>query len=323
MSEPPPPPVPANPADAAAEVTGQAEPAGSQPPPSLHLDPQQLAAVLEDFEDWLSDLRAASVTPPAEPEEQVDLHTLLGGFLALRHEVNLQTKAVRAQQEQNSEMLRHLALAVEALEDQAEPVASSSPQPDEELRSLLKTLVDLYDALALASREVQRVQEAVVPLLQQVAEPAAPDEEEIHAPDAPPVQPALPRWARWLGLKSHDPGPVWTLNARLVAQRRREREEQDRQSQRLRSAGERIRQMLTSVVAGYTMSLQRVERSLQQQGLEPIPCVGAPFDPELMEVLEAVSESGRPGGEVLQEVRRGYHWKGRVFRYAQVRVARS
>ena len=39
--------------------------------------------------------------------------------------------------------------------------------------------------------------------------------------------------------------------------------------------------------------------------------------------LEAVGDSGRPSGEVLDEVRRGYLWNGRVLRYAQVRVAKS
>jgi len=71
------------------------------------------------------------------------------------------------------------------------------------------------------------------------------------------------------------------------------------------------------------MSVQRVERALRQQGLEPIPAVGEPFDPERMEVVEAATGTGRPSGEVLEEVRRGYLWNGRVFRYAQVRVARS
>jgi molecular chaperone GrpE (heat shock protein) len=41
-----------------------------------------------------------------------------------------------------------------------------------------------------------------------------------------------------------------------------------------------------------------------------------------MEVAEVVSEPGRTGTEVLEEVRRGYRWRGRVFRPAQVRVAR-
>ena len=71
------------------------------------------------------------------------------------------------------------------------------------------------------------------------------------------------------------------------------------------------------------MSVQRLERALQQHGLEPIPCVGAAFDPERMEALEIVSSSGRPSGEVIDEVRRGYAWRGRVFRHAQVRVAKD
>ena len=50
--------------------------------------------------------------PSGEP---IDLHTLLGQFLAVRHEVNLQTKAVRAQQEQNAEALRQLSTALDAL----------------------------------------------------------------------------------------------------------------------------------------------------------------------------------------------------------------
>jgi molecular chaperone GrpE len=70
------------------------------------------------------------------------------------------------------------------------------------------------------------------------------------------------------------------------------------------------------------MSVQRVERALAQHGLEPIAAAGQPFDPETMEAIEVVEGSGRPGGEVVQEVRRGYVWRGRVFRYAQVRVAK-
>ena len=40
-------------------------------------------------------------------------------------------------------------------------------------------------------------------------------------------------------------------------------------------------------------------------------------------VVEAVTNSGHAPGTVIEEVRRGYFWNGRVFRYAQVRVARS
>ena len=57
--------------------------------------------------------------------------------------------------------------------------------------------------------------------------------------------------------------------------------------------------------------------------LEPIPTVGRTFDPEAMEALEAVAGSGRPSGEVVEEVRRGYQQGGRVVRCALVRVARN
>ena len=48
-----------------------------------------------------------------------------------------------------------------------------------------------------------------------------------------------------------------------------------------------------------------------------------PFDPESMEAVEATADSGRPDGEVLAMMRRGYRRDGRVFRFAQVRVAKS
>ena len=86
--------------------------------------------------------------------------------------------------------------------------------------------------------------------------------------------------------------------------------------------GQRLQQVLDALLVGYRMSLQRLERALEQQGLEAISCVGRPFDPETMEVAEVVREEGRTSTEVLQEIRRGYRWRGRLFRYAQVRVAR-
>jgi molecular chaperone GrpE len=102
--------------------------------------------------------------------------------------------------------------------------------------------------------------------------------------------------------------------------RRQGRREQGR---RAREGWERVRQALESLVTGYAMSLQRVEKALRQSGLEPIASVGFPFDPERMEALEIVTGSGRPPNEVVEEVRRGYLWNGRVFRYAQVRVAKG
>jgi molecular chaperone GrpE len=244
----------------------------------------------------------------------VDLHTLLGQFLAVRHEVNLQTRAVRAQQEQNDEALRQLSGALDALRQaQARGQDSEDKAREEAVRPLLKTLVDLHDALALGGREVQRMQEVVQPALEQ---PAAATSPPTGAAPEPPAPPAASRslWARWFGPPIPNPALRADEEARKV---------QEERARVARESGERIRAMLASLVTGYTMSLQRVERALRQHGLEAISAEGQRFDPEQMEVVEAVAGSGRPSGEVVGEVRRGYLWNGRVFRYAQVRVARS
>jgi molecular chaperone GrpE len=244
------------------------------------LTPEAIETILADFRAWLTALlgqRPPDV--PLEPGPAVDLHTLLSGFVALRHEVNLQTRATRAQQEQNTATLEELAAALAALR---QTQSNSQSSGEEVQRPLLKTLVDLYDALALAEREVRRSREGLLPSLEML------------------TQPTMPRsswWAPWFG---------------------RARETKTKTLE----AAQRTRQFLDSLLTGYTMSLQRLDRALRQHGLEPIPAAGLPFDPEQMEVLEVVADSGRPSGEVVEEVRRGYLWKDRVFRYAQVRVAK-
>jgi molecular chaperone GrpE len=284
------------------------------------LSPQAIEAVLADFRAWLS---AADVAEPPPAAEEVDLFTLLGQLTALRHEVNLQTRAVRAQQEQGAEALRQLAAALDvARQAQAAARERDGAGPDERVRPLLQTLVDLYDALALAGREIGRAQETVVPVLQGLAaDLESPKEEAEPAPPAAPPRPSW--WGRFFGTPTSDAARLRAEVERLRDQRRGERRAQAERASQARDAAERIRQALGALVTGYSMSLQRVERALRQHGLEPIAAVGRPFDPERMEVLDAVAGGGRPPGEVLDEVRRGYLWNGRVFRYAQVRVAKA
>jgi molecular chaperone GrpE len=272
---------------------------------------QDIDAILADFRSWLLQANTAaaeadSTAEPAAPE--VDLHTLISQFVALRHEVNLQTRAVRGQQEQNAETLRQLSDAVATLQDREAGQQQDTEQVQTELlRPFLKTLVDVHDALSLARREAQRVKENVLPALDQIVTLAR------HLPTSQ-AESTEAVVVRFLGagkaLRRFPPGhgkaePEDTL-----------------QPEQAEKAVERIRRLVDSLVDGYAMSLQRLERALDQAGLEAIPALGTAFDPETMEVVEVVHEAGRVGTEVLEEVRRGYYWQGRVFRFAQVRVAR-
>ena len=154
--------------------------------------------------------------------------------------------------------------------------------PQETVRPLVKALIDVADALAVSLRQVEKAGAAAG--------------EVLTAPPAP------------------RPGFL----ARLFRASEVASAERTAQAE----AMERLRALLAGVADGYALSLRRVERVLPQFGLEPVACDGLPFDPELMEVVEAVNAPGRASGTVVEEVRRGYRWEGKPFRPAQVKVAR-
>ncbi len=285
-------------------------PAGRREGP---LTPAAIDAVLADFRRWLEDLAAGGSEPPEVDEPAVDLAALVGAFTALRHEVNLQTRAARAQSEQ-------LADVVAALQQPSE----SSPPGDEALRPALMALIEMHDALVRATGELEQVSQSVPDaLVPREAEPESP------APAAP-AEERLPPRSFWRRLFSP---PALTREESLFPQVRVEISRSVLTLRRLEKAvadfqailAGHVRPRLGAAVTGLQMTARRVERTLAQQGLEPIDCVGRPFDPEAMEAMEAVEAvagSGQPPGTVIKELRRGYRWRGRVFRYAQVRVAR-
>jgi molecular chaperone GrpE len=264
-------------------------------------------AVLADFRSWLETIADCSnqftVHGAAETEaEPIDLHTLLGQFIALRQEVNLQTKATRAQQEQNRESLRYLGEAVEEVRaGDALAKSDAARALEEAVRPLLKTLVDVVDSLHLALREAQRLEQAVGATLGEV-EPV-----EASTTTAPAAQHSS-WWKRWWLSNQVESAPTDVAETPNAP--------------KLQEAAATAHELLESLLTGYTMSLQRAQRALAQHGLERIPCAGQPFDPEQMEVVEVVADSTEPPGVVIDEIRPGYRWNGRIFRYAQVRVAR-
>jgi molecular chaperone GrpE len=225
---------------------------GTSGRPAGPLTPDVIDAVLADFRRWLEDLATA---PPAKSPPvthgglNVDLATVVAAFTALRHEVNLQTKASRAQSEQ-------LAAALDLLGQSA-----SQSDDDSAVRPLVKALIEAYDTLARTTAEIDRLREATA-----------------------------------------EPGPFWT---RLFARSDKKNTER-----------------LTAAINGLRMSERRIERLMREVGLEPIETMGKPFDPETMEAVEAIASGEHTPGVVVEELRRGYLWDGRVFRFSQVQVAK-
>lgn len=254
--------------------------------------------MLADFRTHLESLTDAPPPPVAEPPA-VDLAALVAQFTALRHDVNLQTKATRAATEQ-------AAQAVAALQQVA--VGAKPTDPAEHTRPLLKAVIDVADTLAVAVRQVNKSRSLLVTLLTDLTGQPLPP-----LPAATDVAPAGFFGKLFGGRKS----PSYPSAALLEWVRQAE----DASTTRA-SAAERLATLLTGVADGYAMSLRRVEKLLPAHGLEPIPCVGRPFDPELMEVVEVVGGGTQPSGTVVEEVRKGYRQSGTVFRFALVKVAR-
>ncbi|MBX9584028.1 MAG: nucleotide exchange factor GrpE [Gemmataceae bacterium] len=111
------------------------------------------------------------------------MSTLVGQFTALRHEVNLQTKAARAATEQAAEAVKLLA--------------GPAAEPDDGMRSVAKAVIDIADVLALSLRQAERLRDAAADLLDEVT----------AGPGADPPEPPKPGWFARLFGRRPDPPP--------------------------------------------------------------------------------------------------------------------
>ena len=72
---------------------------------------------------------------------------------------------------------------------------------------------------------------------------------------------------------------------------------------------------------GVELIYNRLFESLKRLGLEPIPCEGQHFDPNLHNAVEMVETDEVPDHTVIAEYQRGFNFKNRLLRPAMVKVA--
>lgn len=80
----------------------------------------------------------------------------------------------------------------------------------------------------------------------------------------------------------------------------------------------------SQILQGINMVLRQFKQVLEQFGVEEIPSVGHPFDPNVHEAVGQVEagEAYEPG-TVVEELQRGYRMGDRILRYSMVHVAAS
>jgi molecular chaperone GrpE len=75
-------------------------------------------------------------------------------------------------------------------------------------------------------------------------------------------------------------------------------------------------------VEGIAAIDRKLRQLLESEGVSPIEAApGLRFDPHDHEAVATVPGTGRPGGEIVEELRRGYRLRDRVIRPALVAVA--
>jgi molecular chaperone GrpE len=257
------------------------------------IDPIDMESLLSRFRQWLqeahTEAEALEPEPPAHDalDHEVGLYRLVEEFTALRHELKLQTKSARGLQEQTESFLPALRQALEQFrpgEPRRDRTAWDAGKP------LAEGLGDLDESLERGRVEIEKAQPRLVD---------EPDAALLTALDA-----LLARhwWPRRLWYRGYH------AKVRAVV---------------ARQGPETRRPFFDALLEGYDLIRSRLRRALEAAQIERIACLGQPVDPERMIVLEVVEDPDRPPGAVIDEVRRGYTWQGRVFRYAEVRASRS
>ena len=75
---------------------------------------------------------------------------------------------------------------------------------------------------------------------------------------------------------------------------------------------------------GVEMTLSRLKEVLHSEGIEEIPAErGKPFDPFRHEVVASEESEEYEEGTILEVLRKGYTFKGKVLRPALVKTVRS
>ena len=74
-------------------------------------------------------------------------------------------------------------------------------------------------------------------------------------------------------------------------------------------------------VEGIAAIDRKLRAALESQGVVPIGALGRRFDPALHEAVASIPGTGRPDGEVVAEMRRGYLVGDRVLRPSMVGVS--
>ncbi len=251
--------------------------------------------ILDRFRDWLRETRVEaaeiddSTNGIVDESSRIGLDRLIEEFTALRHELKLQTRSARSIEERFENSLETLDSATSAFREVAAQTISAGSESI--AKSLALTIAELEEALTRCLDQWKKNFERLI------GPPAS------AKTDVLDERFRRQSWLRRKLTKSYHAGVI------RIIEEDEERSRSDRRS------------LLTALVSGYDLILKRLNRNMRDLGVGRIATVGRIVDPERMVVVEVVESDDRHG-EVIEEIRPGYEWKGVLLRPAEVRAVR-
>ncbi|MCW5199057.1 nucleotide exchange factor GrpE [Desulfobulbus sp. F4] len=80
-------------------------------------------------------------------------------------------------------------------------------------------------------------------------------------------------------------------------------------------------QKLAALLAGVELTKKGLDTMLERCGVTPVSSVGQPFNPDQMDALTMEASEELPANHVVKEFAKGYAFKDKVLRHAQVVVS--
>jgi molecular chaperone GrpE len=75
-----------------------------------------------------------------------------------------------------------------------------------------------------------------------------------------------------------------------------------------------------ALVQGVELTLKKLRKILENEGVVPIKCVGETFDPSKHNAVAKIEKEGVDGCKIVEEVRKGYTMREKVIRPSIVKV---
>ncbi len=259
------------------------------------LDHPEILALAERFS---SQPCTAGEKGPGGETPSAGILQMAEAFTALRHEIKLQTKGLRGQQEHLQSNQQTLEAAIDELRNnRRDTLKVADESAAAAARPLLVGLLDIDEAIGQAIRSAERLLTAANP-----AEASPADRTQRSLVDELDQDfHSLPAWKRIL----------------------------------FRNYWQHIRQRLAEIPAptrpaslettleGLRMLQTRLQRVLSAAEVQSTPCVGQRVEPRTMRVVEVIDDPTQPPETVIDEIRAGYQWKGTILRPAEVRATKS